>query len=62
MTGNHEAIIEPEIFDMVQRELARRGKGKNRHSGVYDFSGKLSAASAALGSARKYDRDRKSVV
>lgn len=41
VTANHEAIIEPEIFDMVQRELARRGKGRNRHSGVHDFSGKI---------------------
>ena len=41
VTGNHEAIIAPEIFDMVQRELARRGKGRNRHSGVHDFSGKI---------------------
>lgn len=41
VTGNHEAIIEPEIFDMVQRELARREKGRNRHSGVHDFSGKI---------------------
>lgn len=41
VTGNHEAIIEPEIFDMVQRELARRGKGRNRHSGVHGFSGKI---------------------
>ena len=41
VTGNHEAIIEPEIFDMVQRELARRCKGRNRHSGVHDFSGKI---------------------
>lgn len=41
VTGSHEAIIEPEIFDMVQRELARRSKGKNRHSGVHAFSGKI---------------------
>lgn len=41
VTGNHEAIIEPEVFDMVQRELARRGKGRNRHSGVHAFSGKI---------------------
>lgn len=41
VTGNHEAIIEPEIFDMVQRELARRRRGRNRHSGVHDFSGKI---------------------
>ena len=24
--GNHEAIIEPETFDMVQRELQRRAE------------------------------------
>ena len=41
VTGNHEAIIEPEVFDMVQRELVRRGKGRNRHSGVHAFSGKI---------------------
>ena len=32
--NNHEPIIDKEIFDMVQRELARRESGKNRHSGV----------------------------
>ena len=41
VTANHEAIIEPEIFDMVQRELAQRCRGRNRHSGVHDFSGKI---------------------
>ncbi len=39
--GNHEAIIDPETFEMVQREMARRTKGKNRHSGVHLFSGKI---------------------
>ena len=39
--NNHEAIMEPEIYDMVQRELARRGQGKNRHSGVHIFSAKI---------------------
>lgn len=39
--NNHEAIIDPEIFDMVQREVARRGTGRNRHSGVHMFSGKI---------------------
>jgi len=39
--GNHEAIISPELFEQVQRELARRSKGKNRHSGVHLFSGKI---------------------
>lgn len=38
---NHEAIIEPEVFEMVQRELARRSSGTNRHSGVHSFSGKI---------------------
>ena len=39
--NNHEPIIDKEIFDMVQRELARRESGKNRHSGVHIFSGKI---------------------
>ncbi|HQK35096.1 MAG TPA: recombinase family protein, partial [Spirochaetales bacterium] len=36
--NNHEAIIEPAVFDMVQRELERRQPGRNRHSGVHIFS------------------------
>lgn len=39
--GNHEAIIAPAVFEAVQRELERRGKGLNRHSGVHLFSGKI---------------------
>lgn len=39
--GDHEAIIEPAVFDRVQIELEKRCKGKNRHSGVHDFSGKI---------------------
>ena len=39
--GNHEAIIPPEKFDMVQREMAKRGKGKKYHSGVHPFSSKI---------------------
>ena len=39
--SNHEAIIDPETFEMVQREMARRTKGRNRHSGVHLFSGKI---------------------
>lgn len=38
---DHEAIIEPEIFDKVQDELKRRCPGRNRHSGVHVFSGKI---------------------
>lgn len=39
--GDHEAIIDPAVFDQVQIELERRCSGKNRHSGVHDFSGKI---------------------
>jgi resolvase domain protein len=39
--GNHEAIIPPEKFNMVQREMAKRGKGKKYHSGVHPFSSKI---------------------
>lgn len=39
--NNHEAIIPPEVHEMVQLELARRGSGRNRHSGVHVFSGKV---------------------
>jgi site-specific DNA recombinase len=38
---DHEAIIDPEIFDQVQDELKRRCPGRNRYSGVHVFSGKL---------------------
>lgn len=39
--GNHEAIIDSDTFEMVQRELARRTCGKNRHSGLHIFSSKI---------------------
>lgn len=38
---NHEAIIQPETFELVQMEMQRRVKGGNRHSGVHLFSGKI---------------------
>ena len=38
VSGDHEAIIKPDVFDMVQRELAKRKPGANRHSGVKVFS------------------------
>lgn len=41
VTGDHEAIIEPAVFDEVQIELERRCPGRNRHSGVRDFSGMI---------------------
>ena len=42
--GNHEAIISPAVFDMVQTELARRSKGSTRYSGVSIFSNKIKCA------------------
>lgn len=38
--GNHEAIISPEVFEMVQQEMERRNKRGSR-SGVHLFSGKI---------------------
>ncbi|MCD8237777.1 MAG: recombinase family protein [Clostridiales bacterium] len=35
---DHEAIIEPAVFEEVQRELARRANDANAHSGVNIFS------------------------
>lgn len=40
---SHEAIIEPEIFELVQAEMKRRS-GKEQHSGVSIFSGKVQCA------------------
>ena len=42
--GNHEAIISPAAFDLVQAELAKRTKGKGRYSGVSIFSNKVKCA------------------
>ena len=39
--NNHEAIIDPEVFDMVQIELEKRQIEKTRHSGVHIFSSKI---------------------
>ena len=39
--NNHQAIIQPDVFDMVQRELARRRQNRSHHSGVHLFSGKI---------------------
>ena len=41
MSGNHEAIIEPEVWDLVQREMERRRNEKGRHSGARLFSGNI---------------------
>ena len=39
--GSHEAIISPEVFEQVQRELERRKSSNGRHSSVHLFSGKI---------------------
>ena len=38
--GDHEPIIEPKVFDMVQEEIKRRGK-MGHCSGGYAFSSKV---------------------
>lgn len=40
VTGNHEAIIPPATFDLVQAEIERRRHGK-RYSGVTIFSNRI---------------------
>ena len=42
--GNHEAIISPAVFDMVQDELAKRSKEKTKYSGATIFSNKIKCA------------------
>lgn len=39
--NNHEAIIEPEVFDMVQKLMGQTKSGKNRQSSVSIFSSKI---------------------
>ena len=39
--NNHEAIISPAIFDMVQNEIAKRKNEKTRYSGISIFSNKI---------------------
>ena len=39
--GDHEAIIEPAVFDMVQQELEQRRRSTSRYSGVSIFSSKV---------------------
>ncbi len=39
--GSHDAIIEPSVFDAVQKQMAARHPGKNRHSSVSIFSSKI---------------------
>ncbi len=39
--NNHEAIIDPEVFEMVQMEFERRSAETNCHGGLYAFSHKI---------------------
>lgn len=39
--SNHQAIISPQEFDAVQKQMAVRHPGKNRQSCVGTFSGKI---------------------
>ncbi|ORU01507.1 Phage integrase (Site-specific recombinase) [Anaerovibrio sp. JC8] len=39
--NDHEAIIEPEMYDLVQREIARRAEGGNKFSSSNIFSGRI---------------------
>ena len=39
--GNHEAIIAPETFELVQQEMTRRKAKKGRYSGVDIFASRL---------------------
>lgn len=39
--GNHEAIISPDVYEQVQREMERRKADSSRHSSVHLFSGKI---------------------
>ena len=43
VTGNHEAIIPPATFDLVQAEIERRSnsRGKGRYSGATIFSNRI---------------------
>ena len=38
---NHEAIIQPEVFEMVQRALEQKQQRRGRHSGVHLFSSRI---------------------
>ena len=41
ITDDHEAIIEPAVFDLVQKEIATRPRGNSRYSGISIFSSKI---------------------
>ena len=39
--GNHDAIIDPKVFELVQAEMDKRKKSTRRYSGVSIFSSKI---------------------
>lgn len=39
--GNHEAIVRPEVYELVQQELEHRRNSQGRYSCVHLFSGKI---------------------
>ncbi len=41
---NHEAIVSPEVFELVQAEIERRNHAEERYSGVSIFSSKIQCA------------------
>ena len=41
VTGNHEPIITPETFELVQVEMSRRKTGRGKYSGVSIFSSRI---------------------
>lgn len=43
--NNHEAIISPQVFDWVQKEIKRRREGRGRYSGISIFSSNIKCGS-----------------
>jgi len=41
VTGSHEAIVTPEVFDLVQNEIARRKRYSQRYSAISVFSSRI---------------------
>ena len=57
---SHPAIVSPNIFDMVQREMSRRGSEEKYHSGANCLSGKIicGCCGSAYGSKVWHSNDR----
>ena len=50
---DHEAIIDPAVFDLVQQEMERRRNGSSRYSGVSIFSSKIKCGECGAGMAQR---------